>query len=204
MKTKKILRPKIKENKLNNNPLFVKFLNWKGDKYSFEKILGDLKLSFEKDNDKSIIDSQLNNLDDLYLGNMSNFQRALKNNMIEFFNNNYNLNESFLQWLSNCYNYLEETVEHYLNDEYRSISIKDPEGRWFEALVCYNFIMTYNYFGGDIIKQCPICSSFFAHKGKYARYCSESCKELGLERRKNENEYLQETLRSVPLTIYVG
>lgn len=187
MKKNKKIKPKIKVNKLNTNPLFVNFLNWKGDKYSIEKILYGVMESFDRYEDKEIVNKKIANLNDDYLNNLSNFQKSFKKNILEFFNNNYTISDLFLKWLSNSYKYLEEKVDYYLNDEYRSISIKDSDGRWFEALICYNFIMSHNYFGSEVMKQCPICSSFFAHKGKYARYCSESCKELGIKkRRKNE------------------
>jgi hypothetical protein len=186
MKTSNAPKPKIKENKLGSNPLFIKFLNWKGDKYHIENLLKNVQDNFDNIKDKEIVQSKLEDLDDDYLSNLSNFQNVFKKYILELINNKGVIGDQFLTWLSNCYKYIDEQIDTYLNDEYRNISIKEDVGdRWFESIVCYNFIMTHNYFGGEIIKNCPLCSSFFAHKGKYARYCSESCKEISIEKRKN-------------------
>jgi hypothetical protein len=186
MKTSNTPKPKIKENKLGSNPLFIKFLNWKGDKYHIENLLRNVQDNFESNRDKEIVQTKLNELDDVYLDNLTNFQKVFKKHLLELITNKGLVNDLFLAWLSNCYKYIDEQIDVYLNDEYRKISIKDNvEDRWFESIVCYNFIMTHNYFGGEIIKSCSLCSNFFAHKGKYARYCSESCKEISIEKRKN-------------------
>ena len=177
------VRPKIKKNKLDKNPLFINFLNWKGDKYAVEKMLENLLEQFEDEEDQKIVEKKLNSLDDSYLNNLTEFNKSFRKYVVEAINSQ-TVSEEFLFWLNNAYKYLEEKIEKYLNDEDRKIHIKNDEGRWLEALFCHNFIMAFNYFGLDIIKLCPICSSFFSHKGKYARYCSEGCKEIGIKRRK--------------------
>ena len=166
----------IKTNKLSTNPLFIKFLNWKGDKFSIENFLENLYASFESDSDKNIVEEKKNNLTDDYLDNLSSFQKVFNSYMLETIQGNQ-VSDNFLSWLSNSYKYISENTDQYLNDEIKKISIVNAEGRWFESIVCHNFIMTHNYFGADIIKRCPVCSKFFAHKGRYAKYCSEGCKQ---------------------------
>ncbi|MDB4330320.1 hypothetical protein N9948_01215 [bacterium] len=176
---KKQLKPKkIKTNKLTDNPLFIRFLNWQGDKHSIDLFLDRIIFSFESEEDKEIVSRKKEDITDVYLDNLSAFQQALKKNVLETIKGK-DISEFFLTWLNNAFNYLDETVEEYINDEIRTISIKDPEGKWFEGVICYNFIMTFNYFGVDILKNCPVCKSFFCHKGPYARYCSDSCKDRG-------------------------
>ena len=85
--------------------------------------------------------------------------------------------------MSNGFKYINERVNSYAKDEEHSVTITDPEGRWLEGIIIYNFIMTFNYFGIKIIKKCPICSNFFSHKGKYAKYCSEGCKSTGMNKK---------------------
>ena len=63
--------------------------------------------------------------------------------------------------------------------ENRWIFIKNADAPWVEAIICYNLSLYIKAFGVDKIKQCPVCSKFFSHKGKYAKYCSESCKSQG-------------------------
>jgi hypothetical protein len=63
--------------------------------------------------------------------------------------------------------------------ENRWVFIKNPDAPWVEAIVCYNLSLYIKAFGFDKIKSCPVCSKFFTHKGKYAKYCSDSCKSQG-------------------------
>jgi hypothetical protein len=174
--SKKIKQTKIKSNKLEKNPLFINFLNWTGDKYFIEKTMSNLIEYFSKNEDIEIVNNKLKSLDENYLNNLTFFQGVFRKNLLETIYNK-NISDFFLGWLSNCFNYIQEEKEIYIKDEKRSITIKDSQGKWFESIVCYNFIMTFNYFGLDIVKQCPVCKKFFSHKGPYAKYCSEGCKE---------------------------
>ena len=174
-------RAKVKVSKLNHNPLFVNFLNWRGDLYSISKMLDTLSGTFEDQNDKDIVVDKLNNLDDLYLNNLTSFQKVFKGYIKQTIVIS-NISPEFMAWMNNAFKYIKENVSQYAQDESRSITIIDKEGKWFEGIIIYNFIMTYNYFGADIIKLCPVCSSFFSHKGKYAKYCSDGCKDTGMKK----------------------
>lgn len=56
------------------------------------------------------------------------------------------------------------------------LSIKEAGSPWLEGVVCYNLLM-FLYVGRlEDLKKCPVCNTFFEHKGKHAKYCSESCK----------------------------
>jgi len=172
---------KIRVNKLTHNPLFIKFLNWEGDTYSMEQMFETLALTFEESKDKDIVFKRCHNLDDIYLNNLSSFQKIFKSHILQTIASQ-GISESFVNWMDNAFKYVEERVSTYAKDESRSIGIKDPTGRWFEGIVIYNFIMTFNYFGASILKQCPVCSNFFSHKGKYAKYCSDGCKTTGMKK----------------------
>lgn len=174
-------RAKVKVSKLNHNPLFVNFLNWKGDLYSIHKILDSLSGTFESEKDRDIVLDRLNRLDNPYLDNLTSFQKVFKGYMKQTIVVS-KISPEFMAWMGNAFKYIKENVSQYAQDESRSVSIIDSEGRWFEGIIIYNFIMTYNYFGSDIIKLCPVCSSFFCHKGKYAKYCGEGCKETGMKK----------------------
>ena len=174
-------KAKIRVNKLNNNPLFIKFLNWQGDKYFIEKTLEILVESFENIQDQEIVLDKLNNLSDNYLLNLSNFQKAFKN-YLQLTISTQNISEDFIIWMNNAFKYVEERISSYGKDETRTLTIKDRDGQWFEGIILFNFIMTFNYFGIGIIKRCPICSNFFSHKGKYAKYCSAGCKTTGMKK----------------------
>ena len=180
MKTKKN-RAKVKVSKLTHNPLFVKFLNWQGDKYSIELMLDTLAEGFENEADQDIALNRKKDLNDDYLTNLSNFQKVFKDYMLQTHKTGI-ISETFVAWMDNAFKYIEEKVNNYAKDEIRILTIKDSEGSWLEGIVIYNFIMTFNYYGADIIKQCPVCSDFFSHKGKYAKYCSDGCKTTGMKK----------------------
>ena len=170
------MKPKIKKTKLSFNPFFIKFLNWKKDKYTVEKWLENLADSFTDTSQKQIvIDKEIT---DCFLDDLINFQKKFKDYVLETIQTQ-NIKEEFIFWLDNSFKYIKEIKEDNVFEENRSIEIIDKKGRWFEAIICYNFILTFNYFGIRILKICPVCKSFFSHKGQYAKYCSESCKELG-------------------------
>ena len=54
--------------------------------------------------------------------------------------------------------------------------IKDASAPWLEAVICYNFCLYIKAFGREDLKCCKACKRLFANKGKYAKYCSDSCK----------------------------
>jgi len=175
----KSLVVKIKSNKLAANPLFIKFLNWTRDKHTIDLMLLGIQESFESEQDKKIVKNVT--VDEEFLKALENFRERFVRYMANTLANK-NVSEEFLVWLSNAYKYLQEDIENYHNNETRKIRITDAKGRWFESIICYNFINTFNNFGLEIIKCCPICSKFFCHKGKYAKYCGEDCKGRGMKK----------------------
>lgn len=178
-RSKQLSPTQIKVNKLTRNPIFVEFLNWKGDKFFIENLLERLSDNFESDSDKQVSLDKKRLLNEEDLLNLESFQKVFKRHFQETLSDKA-VSDHFLSWLSNSHTYIEQHRETYLNDEIIKLSIKDPSGRWLEAILCSNFIMTFNYFGLDIMKSCPVCLNFFCHKGPYARYCSDGCKEVGM------------------------
>jgi len=180
---KKVISPKIKVNKLNHNPLFIYFLNWEGDRYTIEKIIYRVLDQLDEKSKKSVQSKIEDILSDSYLNNLSNFQKIFKINIDKAISIK-EVSAEFVSWMNNMYKYISEKTVFENKCEERYIEIVNPEGKWLESLFCYNFIMVNNYFGIDIVKKCPICKKYFAHKGKYSKYCSEGCKEIGMRRKK--------------------
>jgi hypothetical protein len=54
--------------------------------------------------------------------------------------------------------------------------VKDEHGPWVQGFICYNLALYIKMFGLDELKKCRVCGKIFAHKGKYAVYCSDQCK----------------------------
>lgn len=66
--------------------------------------------------------------------------------------------------------------------EKRWIILKAADAPWIEAIVCYNMCIYIRMYGIKEIKLCPVCHKFFSNKGKYAKYCSDSCKSMGTDK----------------------
>lgn len=178
---KKSVKSKIKVNKLEHNPLFIRFLNWGGDKYFVEETLDRLAKQLDEASRPFAV-SKKDNLSDNYLNELSSFLKVFKDFLSESISKK-DVSEQFVSWMGNSFKYITEEVSLRHKGEDRKITIKDPDGRWLEAILCHNFIMTHNYFGIEIMKICPVCKSFFCHKGRYARYCSDGCKEKGMKKK---------------------
>jgi len=58
----------------------------------------------------------------------------------------------------------------------RVARIKDPSATWIQGFVCYNLCLYLKAYGQENLKKCKMCGKIFAHKGKYAVYCSDQCK----------------------------
>lgn len=75
---------------------------------------------------------------------------------------------------------LEEDAQSETNPfgENRSCSarVKDAHSPWVQGLICYNLCLYIKAFGLDELKACKVCGKIFSHKGRYAVYCSDSCK----------------------------
>lgn len=75
---------------------------------------------------------------------------------------------------------LEEDVKtvrgHRGENVFRNARVKDKDSPWIQGVICYNISLYIRAFGLSDLKRCKICSKFFAHKGKYAIYCSDACK----------------------------
>jgi len=71
---------------------------------------------------------------------------------------------------------VEATSGHRGENVVRSARVKDDEAPWIEGLLCYNIVLYIKAFGLECLKSCKVCETIFAHKGKYAVYCSDECK----------------------------
>ena len=75
---------------------------------------------------------------------------------------------------------LEEDVETKRGQRGENISrtarVRDKSKPWIQGFICYNLCLYIRAFGLSDLKKCKICGKIFAHKGKWAVYCSEPCK----------------------------
>jgi len=72
--------------------------------------------------------------------------------------------------------------EEFIENVSRYARVKNDKAPWIQGLICYNLCLYIKAYGLENVKSCKICGTFFNHKGKYAVYCSDSCKIQGKRR----------------------
>jgi hypothetical protein len=153
------------------DPLFLRFAN---KKVSVEEMLSSFSSST---NDQYTLDSiqkarkNIPNLEDFH----KEFVEALTDII------NEGVGEEFTAFVNH---YMESSlVEDRVTSDGQfgdnvsvTVRVRDIDSSWIEGLICYNICLYIKAFGLDNLKKCRICDTFFNHKGKYAVYCSDSCK----------------------------
>jgi len=158
---------------MKREPLFVRFAN--GDANGFDVIQTVLSDIDDKQS-KEIATGILDNVPDTAV-----FRKDFRNMLTDLTEN------GVTQQLRNYVNsYMKPSLTEYVEGssgsragEKRTIVIKESDTPWIEAVVCYNLCLYIKMYGVKEIKQCPICTKFFSNKGKYAKYCSDTCKSQG-------------------------
>jgi hypothetical protein len=154
-------------------PLFIRYVNGLVD--PSQVIQSFLESNFDKRSEE-IAKEALQKLPDLSL-----FKRDFRNLLLDIIDNG--IRKPSINYLNDYMKpSLEEIVEGSSSNnagEKRQIIIKEKDTPWIEAIICYNLTLYIKVFGIPEIKQCPVCSKFFSHKGKYAKYCSDICKGPG-------------------------
>lgn len=159
-------------------PLFIKFLNRGVTVFEMLK-------SFSKASDKKTSEAAkkaLSNPPDL-----DNFREEFTEAVRDLVNKG--LGEEFKAFVDHYMSpSLEEDVDltegQFGQNVSRSARVKDESSTWIEGFVCYNISLYIRAFGLNDLKICKICDKFFAHKGKWAVYCSDGCKAEGKKRKK--------------------
>lgn len=158
---------------MKKEPLFIRFANGKANA---SDIVSTIQSSTEDEDSRKIASETMSSLPDLRV-----FQKDFRNALQDIIDNGVN------QHLINYVNsYMKPSLTEYVEGsqgsragEKRWITIKEADTPWVEAVVCYNLCLFIRAFDIRDIKLCPVCKNFFSHKGKYAKYCSDSCKAQG-------------------------
>jgi len=155
---------------MRREPLFIRFANGVS---SGSDIINSLLESSNKET-VEIAQKKLEDIPDLRI-----FREDFKKALLDLIDNGIS------QYLINYVNsYTKPSLIEYVNEggnsrvsEDRKVAIKAEDAPWVEAVVCYNLCLYIRMFGIKEIKKCPVCFKFFSNKGKYAKYCSDGCKE---------------------------
>ena len=160
----------IKEKIINKNPLFLKYLN-------NEVSLTGMLLSFSRSADSYTADVAQRALESP--PDLSRFHGELEGAVRDIIKNGPD--DSFKAFVNH---YMEPSLEQEtriskgsFGENQSSIArIKDEDAPWVQGFICYNLCLYIKAFGLQELKSCKVCDKLFAHKGKYALYCSDACK----------------------------
>jgi hypothetical protein len=155
---------------LKQEPLFISFLNSRINVVEvINTVLGNSK-------DEKTIEIARNQKDKKY--EISIFRKDFKSAVEDLIENG--VNQKFINYVNS---YMKPSLEEFSDqntgsrsNENRYIVIKAEDTPWIEAIICYNMCIFIRAYGISSIKKCSVCGTFFSHKGKYAKYCSDSCK----------------------------
>lgn len=158
---------------MRDEPLFIKFIN---GQLNHIQIIDSVIASSKDDRSKQIAEKKKESDIDLTI-----FREDFRNAVLDLIDNG--INQRVINYLDS---YMKPSLEEFLDSnagsrsgESRYVSIKAEDTPWLEAIICYNLCIFIKVYGFQDIKQCATCGKFFSHKGKYAMYCSDSCKSSG-------------------------
>jgi hypothetical protein len=155
---------------MRSEPLFVRFAN--GTVSSLD-ILGSLIATTNHEPSKNIAEKAKELVVDL-----SVFRKDFCSMIQDLIDNG--ISQQLINYVDS---YMKPSLEEIVDSsnggrtgERRYVIIKAEDAPWIEALVCYNLCLFIKAYGVKEIKQCYTCKKYFTNKGKYAVYCSDSCK----------------------------
>ena len=155
---------------MSKNPLFLKFLNR-------EVSVEDMLDSFSRSSDSYTASTAVETLK--VPPDLEDFRTELNDALVDIIKDG--LGKEFSAFVDNYMaSSLVEDIETQKRQLGKNVSrtarVKDKSMPWVQGLICYNLSLYIRAFGLEALKQCKVCGKIFAHKGKYALYCSDSCK----------------------------
>jgi len=159
--------------KPHTDPLFMRFLNR-------EVTVADMLLTFSRSEDTitaRAANERLTNPPDLY-----EFHQELSGAVRDIAK--YGVGAEFRAFVNH---YMEKSITEdlltekspYGENSSRIARVKNPDEPWVQGLICYNVCLYIKAYGLENLKICKVCDKLFLHKGKWAVYCSDACKEKG-------------------------
>lgn len=155
---------------MSKNPMFLQFINR-------EKSISELLRSFSKSSDKYTAEASVRAMDNP--PDLEEFRTEITDAVNDLIKDGPG--EEFKDFVNHYMEPLEEDVESQdtPRGENRSqiARVRDENGPWVQGLICYNLCLYIKAFGLENLKKCRVCGKLFAHKGKWAVYCSDPCKQ---------------------------
>lgn len=158
-------------------PLFIDFLNSIINEDFILAFLKRLELLFNDKEDKKCVQEFREVFKSHHLEGYRLTQTKFKDQM-DYIINYGKFDHDFPGWANFYLASLRELKkEDAFGNEERFVQIGDPNGDWITGLILYNFSLFCKYYGTELLKKCPTCNKYFTTKGKYAKFCSKSCKK---------------------------
>lgn len=154
---------------MSKNPMFLQFINR-------EKGAVDLLLSFSKSRDPKTSEAAKRAMDNP--PDLEEFRTELYDAVSDMVTDG--IGDEFKAFVNHYMDFLEEDYEIENTprgqNQSHTARVKDENGPWVQGFLCYNTVLYVKAFGLENLKKCKICGKLFAHKGKWAVYCSDTCK----------------------------
>lgn len=158
-------------------PLFLKFAN---REISIDEMLESFSRSPDSYTSKAVVKARA------HPPELEDFREELKDAVTDIIKEGPG--EEFKAFVNH---YMEEALEEDIETEkgqlgknvFRTARVKDMSKTWVQGFICYNLCLYIRAFGLGALKKCKVCGKFFNHKGKYAVYCSDSCKSQRKEKK---------------------
>lgn len=160
----------MKERVVNQNPLFLRFVNGRTD-------LSSILQSFSRSSDIYTVEAARKALEDP--PDLGEFKKELEDAIRDIIKEGPG--DHFKAFVNH---YMEPSLEQDTEvtkstfGENRSFTarVKDESAPWVQGLICFNLCLYIKAFGLQELKACKTCGKLFGHKGKWALYCSDGCK----------------------------
>lgn len=167
---------KKKSNLPKEEPLFISFLNTQLSKVFITGLLERVERLFSEPSDKLAAKDFREELKEHHMEGYKLTQTKFKDHVdhiIKF----KAFDKDFGSWANFYLSSLREIKrEDESGNVERFVKIGDKNGDWITGLILYNFSLFAKGYSIDILKKCPKCANYFTLKGKYAKYCSDKCK----------------------------
>jgi hypothetical protein len=155
---------------MSKNPMYLKFLN---REITVLEMLQSFSRSKDSYTSNAAVEATENPPD------LEEFRKEFNDALTDVVKDG--LGEEFKAFVNH---YMESTLEEDVETKksqrgenvYRTARVKNKSGPWIQGVICYNLCLYIRAFGLSDLKMCKVCDKFFAHKGKYALYCSDVCK----------------------------
>jgi hypothetical protein len=153
----------------DKNPLFLRFINRK-------VTIMDLLSVFSSSDDPYTVSAAQKALNDP--PDLEDFRKELEGAVRDIVKDGPN--EEFKAFVNH---YMEPSITQYsdssktpFGENRRHIAyVKDENSTWIQGFICYNLALYIKAFGLECLKACKSCGTLFAHKGKWAVYCEDTC-----------------------------